>query len=48
MLRLGALKQMDGSLMRVAMASHLRKLVPADGKFEHAGWNPFELPAETD
>ena len=42
------LKQMEGSLMRAAIASHLRKLVSADGKFERAGWNPFELPAETD
>ena len=24
----------------------LRKLAPAEGKFERAGWNPFELPAE--
>jgi hypothetical protein len=42
------LKQMDGSLMRAAAASHLRKLAPAGGKFERAGWNPFELPAEVD
>jgi hypothetical protein len=34
--------------MRAAAASHLRKLAPAGGKFERAGWNPFELPAEVD
>jgi len=43
-----AMKQMDGSLMRAAAATHLRKLVPAKGKFERAGWNPFEQPAEAD
>lgn len=42
------MRQMDWSLMRAATASHLRKLVPADGKFERAGWNSFEQPAETD
>ena len=42
------MRQMDWSLMRATAASHLRKLVPADGKFERAGWNPFELPAEAD
>ena len=42
------LKQMDGTLMRAAIASHLRKLVPADGEFERAGWNPFEQPLEAD
>ena len=42
------LRQMDGSLMRATTATHLRKLVPADGKFERAGWNTFELPAEVD
>lgn len=26
----------------------VRKLVPANGKFDRAGWNPFELPAEVD
>lgn len=31
-----------------ATANHLRKLVSADGKFERAGWNAFELPAEVD
>jgi hypothetical protein len=40
--------QCDGSLTRAATASHRRKLVPANGKFERAGWNPFERPAETD
>jgi len=29
-------------------ATILRKLVPAGGNFERAGWNPFEMPAETD
>ena len=42
------MRQMDGSLMRAATAAVLRKLVPADGQFERAGWNPFELPAEVD
>ena len=42
------MRQMDGSLQRAATASHLRKLVPAEGQFERAGWNPFELPAEAD
>lgn len=42
------LDQMDWSLQRAATASHLRKLVPAGGKFDRAGWNPFELPAEPD
>ncbi len=42
------LGQMEGSLSRAATAAILRKLVPAEGKFERAGWNPFELPAETD
>lgn len=42
------LPQADWSLMRAATASHLRKLVPAKGQFDCAGWNPFELPAETD
>ena len=41
-------QQLDWSLMRATTASHLRKLVPADGKFDRAGWNPFELPTETD
>jgi hypothetical protein len=41
-------RQMDGSLLRAATATILRKLVPADGKFKDAGWNPFELPAEVD
>jgi len=42
------LKQAEGSLSRAATASILRKLVPADGKFDRAGWNTFELPAEID
>ncbi|MCY2987217.1 MAG: family 20 glycosylhydrolase [Planctomycetota bacterium] len=42
------MRQMDWSLMRAATAAVLRKLVPADGKFERAGWNSFELPAEAD
>lgn len=42
------LGQMEGSLMRAATATCLRKLVPAAGRFERAGWNPFEQPAETD
>ena len=40
------MKQCDGALMRAATASHLRKLVPAEGKFDRAGWNVFEMPAE--
>jgi hypothetical protein len=42
------LAQMDGSLLRATTASYLRKLVPAEGRFERAGWNTFELPAEVD
>ncbi len=42
------LRQMEWSLARATTASLLRKLVPADGRFERAGWNPFELPAEVD
>ena len=42
------LRQMEGSLSRAATAAILRKLVPAEGKFERAGWNPFELPTELD
>jgi hypothetical protein len=38
----------DWSLMRAATATVLRKLVPAEGRFERAGWNPFEQPAEAD
>lgn len=29
-------------------AGILRKLVPAGGKYERAGWNSFEMPAEVD
>lgn len=42
------LTQAEGSLANAATATILRKLVPAEGKFERAGWNTFELPAETD
>lgn len=41
------LRQMDSEMVRTAAATYLRKLVPAEGKFDRAGWNPFELPAET-
>jgi hypothetical protein len=42
------LRQMEWALMVGATASHLRKLMPAGGLFERAGWNSFEMPAETD
>ncbi len=42
------MRQCDWSLMRAATAAILRKLVPAGGAFERAGWNTFEMPAETD
>lgn len=42
------LRQMEGSLVRATTASLLRKLVPAEGRFDRAGWNPFEQPLETD
>lgn len=42
------LGQAEESLARAATATLLRKLVPADGKFDRAGWNPFELPTEVD
>ncbi len=42
------LRQAEGSLARAATATLLRKLAPADGHFDRAGWNPFELPAEVD
>lgn len=42
------MRQNDGSLSRAATATILRKLVPAEGKFDRAGWNAFELPAEVD
>ncbi len=42
------LRQAEGSLANAATATLLRKLAPAEGHFERAGWNPFELPAETD
>jgi hypothetical protein len=43
-----AMRQCDWSLMRAATATALRKLVPAEGRFERAGWNSFEQPAEVD
>lgn len=42
------LNQAEGSLSRTPTASILRKLVPAEGKCDRAGWNTFELPGETD
>jgi len=42
------LRQHEGSLPRLATAAILRKLVPADGQFDRAGWNSFEMPAEPD
>ncbi len=42
------LRQMEGSLSRAATATLLRKLVPAEGRFERAGWTPFEQPLEPD
>ena len=42
------LRQTEGSLARAATATLLRKLVPAEGRFERAGWNPFEQPLEQD
>jgi hypothetical protein len=42
------LRQMEGSLVRATIASLLRKLVAAEGRFDRAGWNPFEQPLETD
>ena len=41
-------RQAEGSLANAATATILRKLVPAEGVFERAGWNTFELPAEVD
>jgi hypothetical protein len=41
------LRQMDSELLRATTATCLRKLVPANGQFDRAGWNPFEMPAET-
>jgi len=38
------LRQAEGSLARAATATLLRKLVPAGGKFDRAGWNLFEQP----
>lgn len=43
-----SMKQLEGSLMRNTAASILRKLVPVGGRFEDAGWNPFEQPLEID
>ncbi len=42
------MRQCDWSLMRAATATILRRLVPAGGIFDRAGWNAFEQPAETD
>jgi hypothetical protein len=42
------LRQAEGALPRAATASILRKLAPADGKFDRAGWNTFELPSVID
>jgi hypothetical protein len=42
------MRQCEWGLMRAATASTLRKLVPANGNYERAGWNAFEQPAETD
>ncbi len=42
------LPQCRGPLLRTATAACLRRLVPAEGDFHRAGWNPFEQPAETD
>ncbi len=42
------LPQMGGSVLRATIASLLRKLVPAEGRFDRAGWNPFEQPWEPD
>ena len=41
------LRQMDSELLRATTATYLRKLVPAHGQFDRAGWNPFEMPSET-
>lgn len=46
--RASSMKQIEGSLMRATTASILRKLVPAGGSFDDAGWNPFEQPLEVD
>ncbi len=43
-----ALPQANNSFPRTATASLLRKLVPAEGSFDRAGWNPWEMPAEKD
>ncbi|MDP3069969.1 MAG: glycoside hydrolase family 20 zincin-like fold domain-containing protein [Opitutaceae bacterium] len=38
------MKQASNDLSLTATATLLRKLVPAGGKFESAGWNSFEMP----
>ncbi len=38
----------SGALALTTTAALLRKLVPADGKFDRAGWNLFEQPFEID
>lgn len=42
------LRQADGPLALAATAAVLRKLAPAGGQFERAGWSPFEAPFEVD
>jgi len=42
------LAQCQGPLLRTATAACLRRLVPAEGRFERAGWNAFEQPPEAD
>jgi hypothetical protein len=42
------MKQAEWQLMNSATATTLRKLVPANGNYDRAGWNAFEQPAETD
>ena len=42
------LRQNEGSLSRAATATIVRKLVPAEGRFDRAGWNTFEMPTEPD
>lgn len=43
-----ALPQCGEPLRTTATAACLRRLVPAEGHFHRAGWNPFEQPAEPD
>lgn len=39
-----SLPQAEGSLPVAATAALLRKLVPSGGRFDRAGWSPFEEP----